>query len=290
MKLNQIRKPLHDGGGAVPGCGVIHRNEVLPTLKKLAQDLHLPDLTNRVLGSTGKKEYSGDIDIVLDDKSPEEIMELFKDLQTIYGSANVAKNGSMVHLRHPIENFDPSKDEHLPRNGYVQIDFNFGDVDWEKTYHHSPGESSAYKGAHRNLAISAIAANTDVVASDERDSHDRPITEIRWKWGQKGFSKVERKSLKDKRTGNWMRKQEDVILDGPYKDATIISKILFPQDGSPDDLDSLESIIEAVKRNFEPAVQQHIFARMAKNFKGWKDYSNYTYPAEIAQYFPPNDK
>jgi hypothetical protein len=55
-------------GGAMAGVGAIHADEIGPTLDKLEKILGI-DLKNNTLGSVGKKEFSGDIDIALDIKT-----------------------------------------------------------------------------------------------------------------------------------------------------------------------------------------------------------------------------
>jgi hypothetical protein len=292
MDLKYKETPASEGGGALPGCGTIHISEIRPTLTRLSDDLEFPfDLNDYVLGSTGKKEYSGDIDVVIDDKwwgdGPQALRE---NLIELFGVSNVAKNGSMVHLRYPIINYDPGHNLRLPRTGVVQIDFNFGNADWERLYHHSPGGASAYKGAHRNLALAAITSSTNTDDSFERDTYGRPVEQVRWKWSPKGFIKVRRLSKIDTRSGVWMKKQQDTVVEGPYFDAGLIAKVIFPEDGTPGDLDSLETIVSAVKRNYGFTDQARIWRQMAKNFSDWRGGSNFIYLTEIEQYLPTNDK
>lgn len=292
MELKYKILPGGEAGTAVQGCGTIHISEIKPTLTKLSDELEFPfDLSDFTLGSTGKKEYSGDIDIVLDNKWwTDGPVVLKENLDKLFGKNNVKINGSMVHLKYSIVGYDSAKEKRQPRTGYVQIDFNFGDADWERFYHFSPGDSSAYKGAHRNLALAAITFAVNKEESVEKDSYDRPAWEIRYKWSPKGFSKVKRLSLIDPRSGCWMKKRQDEILEGPYFDPSVISKIIFPKDGTEKDLYSLESIIDAVKRNYNNAEQEAIWKRMASNFSDWKDGKYFEYPSEIEPYFYVNDK
>lgn len=291
MELKYKTKSENEGGSAVPGCGTIHISEIKETLSILGDELHFPfDLNDYVLGSTGKREYSGDIDVVLDTKWwPHGSKALKDDLDKLYGQDNVKRYGTFVHLKYPIKNYDNTKQERLPRTGYVQVDFNFGDTSWEKFYHFSAGSESAYKGAHRNLAIAAITAVTNTKNSPEKDSYKRPITQIRWKWSPKGFMRVQKTSEYDFEHSCWRKKQNEEILDGPYLDSVIIAKILF-KDGTPNDLNSLETIIDAVKRNYTTEEQICIWVRMARNFAGWSQGKDFIYPPEIEPYFTVNDK
>ncbi len=210
-------------------------------------------------------------------------------LRARFGEDAVASNGSMVHLKYPIVGYDSGKREVLPRTGYVQIDFNIGLADWERIYHFSPGDSSAYKGAHRNLAIAAITTVVDIEKSEEVDVFNRPVMVKRWKWSPHGFKRVLRTSQREKYTNIWMKKQLDEDIFAVI-DANTISGILFPVDGKESDIDCLETIMDAVKRNYGMVDQERIWRRMAENFNDWKYGKDFNYPIEILRYFHPNDK
>lgn len=292
MKLKYRTVPINLGGGAVSGCGTIHRSEIRSTLLKLSDDLEFPfDLNDYVLGSTGKKEYSGDIDLVIDSRwYSGKIFDLRNDLENLYGKNLVSRHGNMLHLKYPIVGYNSLYNQCQPRTGFVQVDFNFGNADWERFYHYSPGEDSEYKGAHRNLAIAAITAVTGTIDSRILDGYDRPVEQIRWKFSPNGFVQVRRISVKEHNTGVWKRKQEDTVLTGPVLNPVQISEILFPLDGTADDLCSLETIMSAVKRNFGMVDQERVWRRCAENFYDWPDGRNFIYPEEIAKYLPTDDK
>ena len=283
MKLAYITQPTDLGGTAVPDCGTIHISELRPTLDKLSVDLDLGiDLNKFTVGSTGKREYSGDIDLVLRYNAGYNAFHTM--LVEKFGISSTSRNGEMVHLKYPIVDYDASKDAAQPRTGFVQIDFNFGDFNWEKVYHYAPGDDSEYKGAHRNLIIAAIASLIDNQISPILDFYDRPVSHIRWKWGSKGLIKVNRHSKLDTETGKWLRKQFDTNIEGPYFDAEQIAKILFPIDGIAADLHSLETIMAAVKRNYGFTDCERIWERTARNFSEWKQGNLFVYPAEIEIY------
>jgi hypothetical protein len=292
MKLNYISTPTDLGGAAVPGCGTIHISEIEATLTKLSNDLEFPfDLNDYVTGSTGKSEYSGDIDVVLDDRwwgyGP---FALKENLVELYGLENTARNGSMIHLKYPIVGYNAELNECKPRTGFVQVDFSFGDYRWEKFYHHSPGDGSEYKGAHRNLMLAAICSAVNTIESRERDTQNRPISQIRYKFGDNGLIKVRRTSQKDPRSGQWMKKQHDEVLDGPFTEPTEVVRRLLPANGEPADLFSLETLILAIKRNYGMTDCERIWKRAASNFYNWSQGKLFKYPPEISAYIPPNDK
>ena len=288
MKLNYATPPLSEGGSAVPGCGTIHLSEVTPTLTQLSDDLELPfNLSDYTIGSTGKSEYSGDLDVVIEDKWWGHGITAFREnLVELFGPHDVARNGSMLHIKYPIVGFNAKLDERKPRTGFVQVDFNFGNYEWEKFYHYSSGSESAYKGAHRNLAIGSLCATVDTyVMRSELDSFDRPISVTRWKYGPKGFCRILRQSTKS--NGKWIKKQTDIAIGQPAFYPDVIAKTLLPLDGVPDDLNSLESIMDAVCRNYDLEQRERIWERMANNFYDWPDGRNFNYPSEISKYLPP---
>jgi len=277
-------------GNALPGCGTIHKDEVNATLTKLADDLEFPfDLNNYLLGSTGKKEYSGDIDVVLDKKWYNGgAKSLRRDLIEILGEENVNLNGALVHIKYPIVGYNAAKDKRQPRTGFVQVDFNFGDYQLLKMFNWAPGDESKFKGFHRNIALSSVAGIVDTITFEGRDDQDRPIEQIRWKWSPKGLLRIKRISKKKGNKGTWNKTQTDIDLKNVITDQKEIAKILLH--GTVDDMNSLESIIAAVNRNFTDHMKEAIFERMAKNFSEKEDENQCTYPPEIAKYFRIGDK
>lgn len=286
MKLAYKTLPKTLAGSAVPGCTIIRKEEVAPTLTNLSDDLDMPfDFGEFVVGSTGKRDYSGDIDVVVEDKWWGHGVAPFKEnLEEAFGKENVARHGDMLHLKYPIVGRNKEQ-------AFVQIDFIFGDYKWLQFYHFSdPG--SVYKGAHRNLMISAICAEVDVKPVQTGILSPlgvEPSSLIRWKWGSNGFSRVHRFKVKDKH-GHWSKKPKDTIIDGPFFDSAKIIEILFPGYNNEHALDSLETIMSAVKKNYGLVEQEKVWRHAAMNFYDWKDGRNFLYPEEISKYLPQDDK
>lgn len=279
------------GGNAVAGVGAIHISEVDPTLRRIEEQLGLPYnyLDDRLLGSVGKKEYSGDIDIVLDVVSASEMSTFSDTVRTVYGQFNVRRSGNMFNIAVPIEKFDNTLQGISSRTGTVQVDFIFADHAYTKFFYHSAGNNSVYKGVHRNLAISAIAGYTERRESDELDDLGRSVEVIRWKFGINGFVKIRRYSRKDK-NDNWIKSQKDEEIGIPKTDPLLIAEILLGAGASVDDLDSLETIINACKRYFIKEKQILVFKRIAFNINDYNARSlktslvEYGVPAEIAPF------
>jgi len=285
------------GGNAVIGVGTIHVSEIPPTLRKIEQDLGLNsnDLDNRLLGSAGKREYSGDIDLVFA-PLPKNDMKLFSDkLRTVYGQQNVRKNGNMYNVGIPIIEYNVNYTERLPRTGTVQVDFIFAEEEFTKLLNFSPGPESKYKGVHRNLALSAISAWTDRKDSEELDDQGRSVEKIRWKWSSLGFFKIRRYSHKDKH-GNWFKTQVDEAIGTPKYDPLLIAEIMFGDGARVEDLESLESVISACKRFFDEDKQEKVFSTLAQNLSDYNvrspkvNLESYGVPSEIAPFITKCDK
>lgn len=264
-------------GGAMPGVGPIHIDEIEPTLKALEQDIGI-DLLNNTLGSVGKKEFSGDIDIAVD-ISRDQIPELIENINKSPLISDIAKS-SVIMTKSKIKNFDESKTTAKPRTGYVQIDFMLGDPDWLKTYYHSPRETeSKYSGSHRNIMIASIAGALEPESSEETIEDGRPVWSKRYMWSPtEGLLRVERRP-KPKASGVGYTKQNiNDIISGPWTSKQDIADELNL--GSPDALDSYETLKAAIEANYPRDVVDTILSFFANN----RQIQDMGLPPELERY------
>ena len=271
-------------GGAMPGVGIIHHSEIKPTLLKLEKELGIPLLKN-ALGSVGKKEFSGDIDIAV--KLDKDQIADFAERLEAAPSIQEIKKSSVFMTVVDIVGYDPKKQvEGKERTGKVQIDFMPGDVDFMKNYYHSPhskemsqdGRSSKYKGIHRNIMIASIAGALEVKASDETTSDGRPLEMERWMFSPSdGMVRVIRRPVEKKNGIGHTKANKNEIIKGPFKDPADWAKILKLD--SADDLYSFESLYAAVKKNYPKNVANAIF----KNFKDNPSIQNAGVPTELGE-------
>lgn len=233
--------------GAFENTGAVHKNEIASTLQKLERELDL-DLQNNTLGSAGKKEFSGDIDVAVD-VSQNKLSNLVEKLKKS-SIVKEVKKSSVVMTRVAIENYQEDLKTDKPRTGYVQVDFMPGEVEWMKTFYHSPSEhESKQKGVHRNLLITAIVNYYDRKDSKETTNDARPLESFRWLWSpQQGLVKVSR-TPKPKKNGKGYTKQNvDRVVLGPFKKADeIVEKLGLD---SKNDLNSYESLKQAIEKNY----------------------------------------
>jgi len=257
-----VQSEVISEGGSMPGVGAIHIDEINPTLIPLEKELGI-DLRNNALGSVGKREFSGDIDVALKidaDKIPEFVERLKKSSQIM----DIAKS-SVIMTKVKIMDFDETKEDGRPRTGYVQVDFMPGDPDWLKTYYHSPNEKdSQYKGVYRNLMIASIAGNLDIENSEETIDDGRPLQSKRFMFSPRdGLVRVLRRPVPKASGNGYTKKNNNKIIDGPWKTADSIAKNLKLDNG--EDLYSYETLVTAIKKNLPPEDQKNIFTAFTNN-------------------------
>ena len=250
-------------GGAMPGVGAIHIDEIEPTLDKLEKILGI-DLKNNVLGSVGKKEFSGDIDIALD-ISNEDLPAFVEKLKSIPEVLDLAKS-SVIMTKVKIADYDPNKQiQGKPRTGFVQVDFMPGDPGWLKTYYHAPSEKdSKYKGVFRNLLLASIVARVNRKDSEQKLPDGRAMQSERYMWSPTdGLVKVLRTPEPNKKGDGYTKKNNNKIIDGPYKNPDEIAKVL--KLGTADSLYSYETLRKAMDENYPPELVKLMLKDFSEN-------------------------
>jgi len=257
-----VQSEILSEGGSLPGVGAIHIDEINPTLIPLEKELGI-DLRNNALGSVGKREFSGDIDVALKidtDKIPEFVERLKKSRQIM----DIAKS-SVIMTKVKIMDFDETKEDGRPRTGYVQVDFMPGDPDWLKTYYHSPNEKdSQYKGVYRNIMIASIAGSVNIENSEETIDDGRPLQSKRFMFSPRdGLVRVLRRPVPKASGNGYTKKNNNKIIDGPWKTADDIAKNLGLDNG--EDLYSYETLVKVIKKNLSPEEQKATFTAFVNN-------------------------
>jgi hypothetical protein len=270
--------PLEESG-SMDGVGAIHISEIKPTLMRLEKELGV-DLQNNTLGSVGKKQFSGDIDVAMhipDDQIPAFIERLARS-----SIVEEARRGPLVVIsRVQIQNYNPDLETDKKRTGFVQVDFMIDeDPAWLKTFYHAPSDKeSKYKGAHRNIVIGALSQYVDRVESDGKVADGRPEWTERYMYSsKKGLVRI-RRTPTPKKNGDGHTKQNDnEIIDGPWKTGDEIAKKL--KLGNTATLNSFESIFAAIEKNLGPKIA----VRVAKDVAADKAVQDLGVPDEIKKY------
>ena len=269
-------------GGAMPGVGSIHHTEIDATLDALEKSLGV-SLKDNVLGSVGKKEFSGDIDVAID--IPKEQLAAFAEKLEASPLVQDVKKSSVFMTVVDIVGYNAEHTkEGLLRTGKVQIDFMPGEPEWMKTYYHSPheksmskdGRSSNYKGTFRNIMLATMAAVYQSDSTEEQNEHGRPLEQKRWIWSPSdGLNWISRKPKPKANGEGYTKANVDTRLDGPYKNPTEIAT-KFGLD-SAEDLYSFETLLAAIKKNYP----EEVSSKIIRLFKDNGQIKSMGIPAEI---------
>lgn len=131
-----------------PATTRISRDNVVPTVQWLEQLTGL-NLVDNMLGSTGRKETSGDLDLGVDSTKVSKELLIQQLLNKGIDRNDIRKTGDSVHLKTPILG-DPA-------NGYVQTDFMFSDNPQFQSFSYAGTGQGEFKGVHRNILLASIA-------------------------------------------------------------------------------------------------------------------------------------
>lgn len=259
--------------GSAPGVGPIHKDEIKATLEPISKFLGM-DLMKQALGSVGKKQFSGDIDVAIN-VAPAELQDFGKKLESSPLFSYVEKTSVFI-TKIKIEKYDPNRsfidpqtgeDKGPPegRTGFVQLDFMPGDPGWLGTYYHSPSETeSKYKGVFRNIMIATICALYNRQDSEEKTPDGRPLRSTRWLWSPRdGLVRVLRQPALRKDGKGYTKNNQDEQVQEPIKDPTNIAAALGLD--SAKDLNSYESLKAAIEKNYDPELVRKILDSFKDN-------------------------
>jgi len=152
-----------------PATTRIARDNVVPTVQWLEQLTGL-NLVDNMLGSTSRKETSGDLDLGVDSTKISKEVLIQQLLRQGIPQTDIRKTGDSVHLKTPILG-DPS-------NGYVQTDFMFSDNPQFQSFSYAGTGAGEFKGVHRNILLASIAKALDMKWSPKFGLVNRETNEV----------------------------------------------------------------------------------------------------------------
>ena len=165
---------LYEGGNVFklangsPATQRINKADVLPTVQWLEQLTGL-NLVDNMLGTTGRKETSGDLDLAVDVNKVSKEVLIQQLLRKGIPQTDIKKTGDSVHLKTPING----------SNGeFVQTDFMFGDPEFQRFSMTGSPEGSQFKGVHRHILLASIAKAQGMKWSYKNGLMDRETNEI----------------------------------------------------------------------------------------------------------------
>lgn len=300
-----LTKILKEGGHAFDNVGPISKDNINTTLNKLQEmifePLHItPDMWTAEIGSVGKKDQSGDIDIAMDFnkmkllfdvKSDNDVKDILTNQLKKYGieSRRVSVN---MHISFPI--YGETQD-----GEFVQIDFfPSNDLEFTKQEKFSPhAKDTKYKGVHRRLAIGSLIksvslAIADDAVDDEKNEYIAPdgrkYPGVRFKFitlTDDGFFQVT-KSFKGKRPGTFVKNPAEDKTKRQFlsKNFQEILDMLFGKGTfSYDDLYSFETIWNNILMS-EKFPYKDKLDEIIRAIYGIFDETGNTIPVEIIKY------
>lgn len=159
INFKQYYNLLIEGGGVFKEHPTqrILLPDIEPTIKFLS-DIVGFNLSRNLLGSTGKRDSSGDLDIgiPLTKMSKLEMVDLLTawcEERNFNPKVYIAKSGISVHFRTPIANADQA---------FVQTDFMFVDNLKFAQFVYSNDEQLPFYGRHRAIVLSNLAKNLNL--------------------------------------------------------------------------------------------------------------------------------
>ena len=169
-------RALFEGGNVfkdpkgAPATSRIARENVVPTVQWLEQLTGL-NLQDNMLGSTGRSETSGDLDLGVDSTKVSKDVLINQLLKRGINKDDIKKSGDAVHLKTPILGDS--------NNGYVQTDFMFSD---NPTLQHfalmGGADSSQFNGVHRAILLASIAKAQNMKWSPKFGLMDRATNDV----------------------------------------------------------------------------------------------------------------
>ena len=168
------------GGNAFKSLDLVrvHRNDVAATVKHVVDVLDYPGFTyeyamDALMGSTNKKETSGDVDFCMNTHTARFVGEVERPVfdkhqfmnhlyEVMPGTSNHPKGGrhnlrintSTLKMGNLMTAFPVAGDE---ANGLVQVDFVFGHYELLQFTHYSPGDESEFKGVFVSQSLGILA-------------------------------------------------------------------------------------------------------------------------------------
>jgi len=151
----------------------INQADVESTVKWLEDVTGLP-LVDNMLGTTGRKSTSGDLDLAVDQDTVskaelESKLRSWAEQNDFNPKEYIAKSGVSVHFKTPIKG--------NPENGFVQTDFMFGDPEWMKFSLAGEYGEDNIRGEHRHILLSSIAKAQGMKWSFKNGLVDRETNE-----------------------------------------------------------------------------------------------------------------
>jgi len=171
---------IKEGGHAIEGASKIPKEQIDNTLKALERDFLIPQLNLSldqcaVVGSTGKKDKSGDIDLAIPFTALNGNMDvdtffhhayvyLYDFYEKISTSFKCKLNLQYKQIHLGVPQYDTNNEK---TNNLAQVDLMFGNVSYLKWACYSDPQKSAYESWVRNSLLASLAETKKIIKFTE---------------------------------------------------------------------------------------------------------------------------
>jgi len=264
----------------------VSTDDVFDVIGDISKKTNIPYSFFVPLGSTGKAKICGDIDLAVDSTNPNSTV-LLEKLSTILPPDHLYFNSGTGVWSAAIE--IPSRSGEM-----VQVDFMFTDnMKWTEFAYFSDPENSEYKGALRTALLMSVATfimedgvdycqytsdgllimrasrTFDLLCGIRRIYQHRP-KKVR---GNEYLSKmvtISRDEFRNKIPPNINIDYTDILINDPG----VVTRTLFNNETTPEDVRTAEQVIALIKKHFSRATSEEIFKRAAYRVKSISEYIN----------------
>lgn len=268
---------LLEGGNAMSTPAIVRAN-VMPTISRYVAEVlnSIPHQKFTTLGSTGKKDKNGDIDIGLQTAlSLDEIAGILKDLGFVDSKTSAdAPRRFMVSrgLGEICTSFPQYDSNDEPTGELVQVDLMVGDLDWLQFMYDAPEQGrSEYKPMVRTALLYGLLR---VVGKKEQIDEN---TIVQWSMANTRGMMKQKSTRRINRNGKEVFDKE--TLTDYVADPNLYCEIVFDNALSPDDL---KGGFEAVWAKVKSVLDEESLRQVAEYvIKYCKDYDIPTVPTYI---------
>lgn len=282
MKLNDLR-PIYEGGAAMKDKNVVRvkKADIPATIRYVSKITGIPVKDMYPLGSVGKQDTSGDIDLAIN-INKHNAQEADKKMRKALGDDAGTYNPGLKIGSYAVPIRGTSKE-------LVQVDLMYVDnPNWAQFAYFSAGDKSKYKGMIRSMLLSAAAASLDEPGKDvfHYDGDELVVRVGRGIDMNKGLKRLFQMRPKKKSGEGYVKTMARVtpeeikkaypdlefegtnlVVDDPEEVVTMI----FGKGAKPSDVETAEGVLKLIKR-LPKARQDKIFDIARKSVRA-KDAS-----------------
>jgi hypothetical protein len=246
-RWNVNRRALFEGGHAFDDVVPIELSDFETTFKNVKKDLETLGCTDiRLLGSSGKKQESGDIDVAVKcELSRGDLKVAIEDVLGVGSTRTVGSN--IVSVRYPIYGANDKQ-----KGSFVQVDVMLGKpayLAWSRfgtsTMKNHP-DFSPLKGTVRNILLNTVTRIVSQETFPGKDEFERTRYTIDFDAGLFKTTQTKKNKLPGKPPlKDWKTLDRELITDDPDE----IARAIFGRGVKSSDLRRFEDVIAVIKRS-----------------------------------------